>query len=152
MNKLSISYKKMPWWKEYNPCNWVPSHATLFMTPRLSPRGAFAGNALLVSFRGQKEFIMLFPWQPMTCFILAEKWSVRDGDLILRSNGIQCTFPITTNDVLYIGSSIKSCPIKLKTKCKKKWRWSRRLMKTWHTYNNNIVNLFAKKLIQNLHS
>ena len=24
-------------------------------------------------------------------------------------------------------------------------------MKTWHTYNNNIVNLFAKKLIQNLH-
>ena len=50
-----------------------------------------------------------------------------------------------------IGSSIKSCPINLKTKCKKKWRWSCRLMKTWHTYNNNIVNLFAKKLIQNLH-
>ena len=54
--------------------------------------------------------------------------------------------------VEYIGPSIKSCPIKLKTKCKKKWRWSCRLMKTWHTYNNNIVNLFAKKLIQNLHS
>ena len=47
-----------------------------------------------------------------------------------------------------IGSSIKSLPIKLKTKCKKKWRW---LIKTWHTYNNNIVNLIAKKLIQNLH-
>ena len=29
-----------------------------------------------------------------------------------------------------IGSSIKICPIKLKTKCKKKWRWSCRLMKT----------------------
>ena len=51
----------------------------------------------------------------------------------------------------YIGSSIKSCSIKHKTKCKKKWRWSCRLMKTWHIYNNNIVNLFAKKLIQNLH-
>ena len=25
------------------------------------------------------------------------------------------------------------------------------LMNTWHTYNNNTVNLFAKKLIQNLH-
>ena len=34
---------------------------------------------------------------------------------------------------------------------KKKWRWPCRLMKTWHTYNNNTVNLFAKKLIQNLH-
>ena len=50
-----------------------------------------------------------------------------------------------------IGLFIKSCPIKLKTKCKKKWRWSCRLMKTWHTYNNNIVNIIAKKLIQNLH-
>ena len=45
-----------------------------------------------------------------------------------------------------IGSSIK-----LKTKCKKKWRWSCGLMKTWLTYNNNIMNLFAKKLIQNVH-
>ena len=50
-----------------------------------------------------------------------------------------------------IGSSIKSCTIKLKTKCKKKGRWSCRLMTTWHTYNNKIVNLFVKKFIQNLH-
>ena len=58
----------------------------------------------------------------------------------------------TLASLLYdIGSSIKSFPIKLKTQCEKKWRRSCRLMKTWHTYNNNIVNLFARKLIQNLH-
>ena len=55
------------------------------------------------------------------------------------------TFGIVAHYV-NIGSSIKSCPIKLETKCKKKWRRSCRLMKTWHTYNNNVVNLFARKI------
>ena len=76
------------------------------------------------------------PWKVKSKYSLGKFWRYR---VILKK-------------VLFgIESSIKSCPIKLKTKCKKKWRWSCRLMKTWHTYNNNIVNLFAKKLIRNLH-
>ena len=68
-------------------------------------------------------------------------------DRIIKMLLFDYKFDAILND---IGSAIKSCPIKLKTKCKK-WRWSCRLMKTWHTYNNNIANLFAKKLTQNLH-
>ena len=79
------------------------------------------------------------------------RWIDKPTNMIFYSCFSQKTDRATTfnydNSKRNIGSSIKSCPINLKTKCKKKWRWSCRLMKTWHTYNNNLVNLFAKNLI-----
>ena len=84
------------------------------------------------------------------CWFRTSSWRSRRG-IQRRSNHFRHRSIEEKRGIIDIGSSIKSCPIKLKTKCKKKWRWSCRLMKTWHTYNNNIVNLFAKKLIQNLH-
>ena len=51
---------------------------------------------------------------------------------------------------VYIGSSKKSCSMKVKKKCKKKWRWFGRKMKKWYICNNNMVFLFAKNLIPNL--
>ena len=40
---------------------------------------------------------------------------------------------------------------KTEDKMQEKMQMILQVNETWHTYNNNIVNLFAKKLIQNPH-
>ena len=56
-----------------------------------------------------------------------------------------CHSCVLVLDKVGIGSFTKKFPMKREEKCKKKWRWSCRKIKTWYIYNYNIVTLFAKK-------
>ena len=95
-------------------------------------------------------WIMIFKWYYCRIIDIIEFALLLN--LLIRKkfpSSAQMKFPWLTMGRIYIGCPKKNCPIKLKKKCSKKWRWPRRKLKIWYMCNNIMVFLFPKKYFSN---